>query len=52
MKSGNDNVGILVVRDITDRSWGRMQNELLALASRELCSPRTSLVGNIQMLKR
>lgn len=44
--------GVIVIRDITDRSLRRMQNEFLALASHELRSPLTALSGNVQMLKR
>jgi two-component system CheB/CheR fusion protein len=44
--------GVLVIRDITDRSMRRMQDEFMAIASHELRTPLTSLSGYLQMLVR
>ncbi len=44
--------GVLVIRDITDRSLRRMQDEFLAIASHELRTPLTGLSGYLQMLVR
>ncbi len=49
---GAEALGLLVIRDITDRSLRRMQDEFLALASHELRSPLTTLSGSLQMLRR
>ncbi|HEY8599581.1 MAG TPA: CheR family methyltransferase [Thermomicrobiales bacterium] len=43
---------ILVIRDITDRSLHRLQEQFLSLASHELRTPLTSLRGYLQMLQR
>jgi two-component system CheB/CheR fusion protein len=44
--------GVVVVREITDRSLRHLQDEFLALASHELRSPLTALSGSLQMLRR
>ncbi|MDQ2783556.1 MAG: ATP-binding protein [Chloroflexota bacterium] len=44
--------GVLVIRDITDRSLRRMQDEFMAIASHELRTPLTGLSGYLQMLVR
>ncbi len=44
--------GVLVIRDITDRSLRRMQDEFMAVASHELRTPLTGLSGYLQMLVR
>lgn len=44
--------GVIVVRDITDRSLGRLQDEFLALASHELRNPLTVLQSSLQLLVR
>ncbi|MFN8541344.1 MAG: CheR family methyltransferase [Thermomicrobiales bacterium] len=43
---------ILAIRDITDRSLQRLQEQFLSLASHELRTPLTSLQGYLQMLER
>ncbi len=45
-------IGVLVIRDITDRSLRRMQDEFMAVASHELRTPLTGLSGYLQMLLR
>ncbi len=44
--------GVLVVRDITERSLRRLQDEFMAIASHELRTPLTGLSGYLQMLVR
>jgi len=44
--------GVIVIRDITDRSLRRLQDEFLAVASHELRTPLTGLSGYLQMLAR
>jgi two-component system CheB/CheR fusion protein len=43
---------VLAIRDITDRSLHRMQEQFITLASHELRTPLTSLQGYLQMLDR
>ncbi|MDQ6604669.1 MAG: ATP-binding protein [Chloroflexota bacterium] len=45
-------IGVLVIRDITERSLRRMQDEFMAIASHELRTPLTGLSGYLQMLLR
>jgi two-component system, chemotaxis family, CheB/CheR fusion protein len=52
LSGGDEQRGVIVIRDITDRSMRRMQEEFLALVSHELRSPLTSLSGSIQLLQR
>ncbi|HKD77269.1 MAG TPA: CheR family methyltransferase, partial [Ktedonobacterales bacterium] len=42
--------GVVVIRDITDRSLRRMQDEFLALASHELRTPLTSAQTALQLI--
>jgi two-component system, chemotaxis family, CheB/CheR fusion protein len=42
--------GVVVIRDITDRSIRRLQEEFLALASHELRTPLTSAQAALQLL--
>lgn len=44
--------GVVVVRNITDRSLRRMQERFIAVASHELRTPMTSLSGSLQLLAR
>ncbi len=44
--------GVVVIRDITDRSLQRLQEEFMALASHELRTPLTALRGALQMLAK
>ncbi|HWE61870.1 MAG TPA: CheR family methyltransferase, partial [Chloroflexota bacterium] len=44
--------GVLVLRDITDRTLRRLQDEFLALASHELRTPLTSIRGYIDLIDR
>jgi len=48
---GHDS-GVIVIRDITDRSLLRLQDELLAMASHELRTPLTALFGYLQLHRR
>jgi two-component system, chemotaxis family, CheB/CheR fusion protein len=52
LASASERSGVLVIRDITERSLRRMQDEFLAIASHELRTPLTSLSGYLQMLVR
>ena len=44
--------GVVVIRDITERSLRRFQERFVALASHELRSPLTALRGYLQLLDR
>lgn len=44
--------GIVVIRDITDRSLRRLQEEFMATASHELRTPVAALHGYVQLLER
>ncbi|HEV7216612.1 MAG TPA: ATP-binding protein, partial [Chloroflexota bacterium] len=44
--------GVIVLRDVTERSLRRLQEEFLALASHELSTPLTVIRGYLQMLVR
>lgn len=44
--------GVVVIRDITERSIQRLQEEFMTLASHELRTPLTLLQGMVQMLLR
>lgn len=49
--TGTDQQGAVVsIRDITERSLHRLQDEFLSLASHELRTPLTPLQGTLQML--
>jgi two-component system CheB/CheR fusion protein len=52
ISSNSERSGVLVIRDITERSLRRMQDEFLAIASHELRTPLTGLSGYLQMLIR
>ena len=43
---------VLVIRDITDRTVRRLQDEFLALASHELNTPLTTITGYMQLLAK
>jgi two-component system, chemotaxis family, CheB/CheR fusion protein len=47
---GEDLGGVVSIRDITDRSLRRLQNEFVLLASHELRSPLTSQIAALQLL--
>jgi two-component system, chemotaxis family, CheB/CheR fusion protein len=47
---GKDLGGVVSIRDITDRSLRRLQNEFVLLASHELRSPLTSQIAALQLL--
>ncbi len=49
---GNVDWGVVVIRDITDRSLRRLQDQFLALASHELRTPLTSLRANLSTLNK
>jgi two-component system CheB/CheR fusion protein len=44
--------GVLVIRDITERSLRRQQEQFLAMAAHELRTPLTALSGRLQLLLR
>jgi two-component system CheB/CheR fusion protein len=44
--------GVVAIRDITERSLHRLQNEFISLASHELRTPLTPLQGTLQLLLR
>ena len=44
--------GVLVIRDITDRSLRRQQEQFLAMVAHELRTPLTALSGRLQLLIR
>ena len=44
--------GVVVIRDITDRSMRRLQEEFMATASHELRTPVAALHGYLQLLER
>ncbi len=44
--------GVVVIRDITERSLRRLQEQFTALASHELRTPLTSVKGYLQMLAK
>src|SRR5262249_35696372 len=47
---GRQRGAVVVIRDITERSLHRLQNEFMALASHELRTPLTPLHTSLQML--
>lgn len=49
---GHDPGGVVVIRDITDRSLRRMQDQFLATASHELRTPLTVVHGYLGMMQR
>jgi two-component system CheB/CheR fusion protein len=44
--------GVIVVRDVSDRSLRELQEQFVALASHELRTPLTALHGALQLLQR
>jgi two-component system CheB/CheR fusion protein len=50
--AGADQGGLVVIRDITDRSVRRMQEEFLALVSHELRTPLTPIRGYLTLLSQ
>lgn len=49
-EEGQQQGGVIVIRDITERSLHRLQDAFLSLASHELRTPLTSLSGALQLL--
>jgi two-component system CheB/CheR fusion protein len=49
---GEPHGGILVIRDITERSLRRLQNEFVGMVAHELRTPLTALRGYLQLLDR
>lgn len=47
-----DGGGVVVIRDITDRSLRRLQEQFMATASHELRTPIAALHGYLQLLER
>lgn len=52
MTDESGQLGLIVVRDLTDRSVRHLQDEFLIFASHELRTPLTALSGSIQLLRR
>jgi two-component system, chemotaxis family, CheB/CheR fusion protein len=52
IRQDGQKAGVLVIRDITERSIRRLQDEFLALASHELRTPLTVLKGSLSMIRR
>jgi two-component system, chemotaxis family, CheB/CheR fusion protein len=50
--AGQQQWGVIVIRDITERSLHRLQERFLALASHELRTPVTAMQGYLQLLER
>ena len=44
--------GVVIIRDITERSLHRLQDQFMALASHELRGPLTVILGSLQQLLR
>jgi two-component system CheB/CheR fusion protein len=44
--------GVVVIRDVTDRSLRQLQEQFVALAGHELRTPLTALRGSLQLLQR
>jgi two-component system CheB/CheR fusion protein len=49
-REGSSHGSVVVIRDITERSLRRLQEEFIALASHELRTPLTPIQGALQML--
>jgi two-component system, chemotaxis family, CheB/CheR fusion protein len=45
-------LGVLVIRDVTDRSLRRQQEQFVAVAVHELRTPLTAMLGRLQVLSR
>lgn len=45
-------LGVVVIRDISERSLRQLQQQFLALASHELRTPLTTLSGSLQLIAR
>jgi two-component system, chemotaxis family, CheB/CheR fusion protein len=52
ISADSDQQGVVVIRDVTERSLRRLQDEFLALASHELLTPLTVIKGNLQLILR
>lgn len=51
-ESGDRHEAVVIIRDTTDRSLRRLQDEFLSIASHELRTPLTVLHGYLQVLRR
>ena len=49
---GRTHGGVVVIRDVTERSLHRLQDEFTMMASHELRTPLTTLQSSLQMLER
>ena len=52
IQHGDASGGVLVIRDVSERSLRQLQEEFIALASHELRTPLTALSGSLQLLRR
>ncbi|MFN8592592.1 MAG: CheR family methyltransferase [Thermomicrobiales bacterium] len=50
--SSGEHWGVMVIRDITERSLRRQQEQFVAIAAHELRNPLTALSGRLQLLAR
>ncbi|HEY3110489.1 MAG TPA: chemotaxis protein CheB [Chloroflexota bacterium] len=50
--SGEPDGGVVVIRDISERSLRRLQEEFLAMVGHELRAPLTALQGYLQLIER
>jgi two-component system CheB/CheR fusion protein len=51
-RSGSGGGGVVVIRDVTDRSLRQLQEQFVALAGHELRTPLAALHGSLQLLQR
>ncbi len=52
IQHGEEAQGVVVIREITERSLRRLQDEFMAAASHELRTPLTALRGRLELLVR
>lgn len=50
--SRGDEGGVVVIRDITDRSLQRLQDDFVAMLSHELRNPLAGVIGYLELLER
>jgi two-component system CheB/CheR fusion protein len=52
IRIGNAQAGLVVIRDVSEQSLRRLQEEFVALASHELRTPVSAIRGSLQLLQR